>query len=280
MRAEFAAALQDTQTEFGSGFYDDFQRCARSHALAQVIELRTPSHSKAFDIGKLCHAVLRYAGSAEVHSQDWSDWPDLLEYAAQQPEWSAADCDEAANLMQHYFLRWGTPNAGYPAGFAIKQVEQEWRAEFGGLEVTARADTLLCSEDEIYIVDHKTRASKLPQNAEEIFRLRPQFMRLCALWRKLHPQKPRAAVWVNALIKTKTPDFARQLVRISDVQLDAWEENQVRLARLIASAPAMRLPANFGECYPQGHSSYPCWAKDYCWGSEAMRERKYKQKGS
>lgn len=277
MRPEFAAALADTATDRGSAFYDDFQRCPRSRALSALIELRTPQSSKAFEIGKLVHAVLRYAGSQEVQAAPWDDWEQLLEAAAEQGA-HPSDCDEACSLMQHYFLRWGTANAGYPAGAVISQVEHEWRAEYAGLEVSVRADTLLILQDEIYIVDHKTRASKLPQNAEEQFRLRPQFLRLCALWRRLNPHEPRASIWVNALIKTKIPDFARQLVRIPESYLDAWEENQVKLAKLIQQADKLDLPANFAECSPQGHASFPCWAKDYCWGSEAVRERKYKEK--
>lgn len=269
------ACLENTATDFGGAYYDVYQTCERKFHLTQLVELRNAPRRQAPDIGSLVHACLRYAGICASAEQDWSNWRQVLA-AAPEHGYAIGDCETAESLLDFYWLKWGVENAGYPAGAKILQVEQEWRYEFGALPTTARADTLLELNDEILIVDHKTRSSKVPDGFERQMQTRPQFLRLGALWRALNPDKPRAAIWVNALVKTKLPSFSRHIVRLDDAMLDAWVDNQKRLTAAIASSSIDTCLANFSAC--DGGFFGSCDYRDYCWGSEAVKTTKYKGK--
>lgn len=272
-----ARALADTVTSHGGAFYDEYLTCQQRFRLMHVdlVEPSALGKPKYLDVGSLVHAVLRYAGECIMRGESAAGWEAVLDAAVQAPYGYPEDAaEEARRIMHHYWLRYDIAYAGYPPEARLISIEDEWRHDFGGLPVSARADVMLEMHDELFIVDHKTRSSKFPDAYVRDSATRPQFLRLAALYRAKCNVIP--AIWVNGLIKTAIPKFERHVIRFDAAQVDAWCENQVLLASAIRRQDWAQATMNFSQCSDGTFGA--CSYRDFCHGSEELEALKFRKK--
>ncbi len=305
MTAELAQqCLISTATEWGSSRFKEYYRCPRGHALhyRDGISIRVsedlemdpegPDTPDNLEVGSLCHAVLAYAGICVMRDEP-ADWWDLVLEAASTPDGDRAafqrgSIDEARRLMTHYWFKWGLDNAGYPAGSTVLAVEQLFESAPGALGPTphtGRADAIIrLASGEVVIVDHKTRRAAFPADRDRYIRgcsTNPQFTALSWFARHVRASASLSAscdalmldryvpLWVNGIIKTKTPKFDRLLVRFTDDGVQRW----AAWHSLNASIMAENDTPNPAACAPEGQRR--CWAFQWCHGTEAERARVY-----
>ena len=317
LRPEVAAALESTVTPWGSSRWKEWRRCKRAHWLryTQGVHVRPrPADSgddwdqddvSYFDIGQICHSVLHYVQSAVIAERDPRGWAAVLD-AAPSMGLDVGAVWEAERLMNAYWAHYGLDNAGWPDGVRLLGVEVPHDEAIGLLSHTGRVDTLLEVADELVVADTKTRSTAIPgcgtQSADtgrtaawaRGQATNPQFLSLSYLVRTAAFRKAAAAamaaglppvelppvppVWVNAIVKTKIPQFNRVMVRPTHEALQQWALNQAdqSIEFLDGEAAIARgeVPSmNYSECAPPIGTR--CWAFNWCHGSDEERERYY-----
>jgi hypothetical protein len=281
-------------------------RVSRTPASAQQ-ERDEEGRLDYFALGNLVHAARGYF---ELTHDRGGDWRHVLEVARAQPDADPLLVAEADRLLGGYFARWGEANAGWPEGAEIVSVERlyehEWpdpdhgtcpscdgtgsrlvrtytyrcatcsgtggpRAVLG--RYSARLDTVLRIDGSLVIADTKTRAKRIPSDRahyERGLRTNPQFLGQSWLVMTAEGLDEPPPVWVNAIVKTKVPDYDRLLVRFTRADVDRWAANQRELS---ASGCDLRT-MNYSQCAPEMGSR--CWAFDWCHGSEESRALHFK----
>src|SRR6476661_10479171 len=84
--ADIIRALADTQTSHGSSYWGTMRECPRRHKLRYDVGLERVTaepREDYFEVGSLCHAVLRYVQDGVVAGEaSPRRWLDVLEYAS------------------------------------------------------------------------------------------------------------------------------------------------------------------------------------------------------
>lgn len=259
-----SAALVDTVTEFGSSRYAEYRRCPRAHWLRYEQGIRLAPRDETLDgpegepsyflVGRLCHAVLRYMQEGVLAREPSPrPWHDVIEVAQTLPEFDVQSTSEASRLMGAYFMTYGDENAGWPEEAEILGVEVPYESTIGGSRYTGRVDTLIRIRDRILIVDTKTRSKAFPQNRDAYVRgaaTRPQFLGLAHLVQEAMSLESPPSIWLNAIIKTKSPKFDRMIVPISAEALEQWKSEQTRFLPVLGDDRM-----NYSACAPEGYGA-------------------------
>jgi hypothetical protein len=224
--------------------------------------------------GRLVHSCIHYMNAGVIAGEPTPrDWRAVLQRAGDAPyNHEPIDVREATRLMAGYYARYGTANAGWPEEAQIVASEQLLGSDALPLPYTTRVDALLRLSGELIVTDHKSRAQRIPDERADFARglaTRPQFVGLSWLVKQAYGLAEPPPVWVNAIIKTKIPDYDRLLVRITQSAIDQWLENQARIAAAGLNGDLM----NYSQCAPD--IGQRCWAFDWCHGSAEMRSRKF-----
>lgn len=284
---EVLRCLESTASEYGSSRWGSYRRCEREHHLRYVEGVRRlPVVRSAIDgkpsplvIGQLCHSVLQFVSESVMHrdSADVLGWPHVL-VAAEKLGRDPAAVDEAERLMTAYWAHYGLGNAGWPAEVKLIACEQPLADIVGSLPFTGTADLIVDRNGEILVPDHKTRASKVPEDAARKWATREQFISLSRAVMRKHGLDSPPSIWVNAIVKTKIPGFERTIVRITHDMIARWEQNQTLLAARGLTGSAM----NYSSCAPDIGSE--CDFISYChsqpegraliWNTAAQRLQK------
>lgn len=276
------AALENTATDYGSGYYDLFFECPRKFQLKheQKVSLKVINTNEAqhFAVGRLVHSCLQFAQQEVIDGRDPTEWPKVIEQATAGNLVDPADAYEAERLCTWYFAKYTTQNAGWPSEARIIRIEGLLQSEINSLPITARADSIIDLDGEILIADHKTRKTKTPDHYVDSLHTRAQFLRLAWLYQQKHQQLPDG-IWVNVIVKTKEVQLSRHIVKLSQTEVDRWAENQAVLATLIKSQKFLKAPAvmNYSACWPEYFGNGRCEYYNYCHGSDEVRERFYVQ---
>lgn len=302
--ATAASCLAPTVTGWGNSRYSEYRRCPRAHHLKFERGIRRlpiadadRDHVDYFELGRLIHACLQWAQLAP----GINSWRDVViahlkaDPAPCRFDLERAECDR---LLDPYFAIYGTENAGWPDDAKIVSVEEEFTNEWelesrhlptcrsgaGGFgcacperlsgSYSARLDTILEIAGAITIADTKTRAKAFPQDRVEYARglsTNPQFLGQSWLAMQRYGLEEPPPVWVNAIIKTKIPQYDRLLVRFTREAVDRWAAWQRDQSAEIGSSRAM----NYSQCAPEIGSR--CWAFDWCHSSPEQRARNYSE---
>jgi hypothetical protein len=280
-------ALEDTQTAWGSSRWATIRECGEKHRIGYLVGLERiveGPREEYYDVGSLCHGVLRYVQDGLVCGET-RVWGDVLDYACEQG-WSTWPLEEAYRLMKWYFAAWGEENAGWGSDSVIVGVEQlmEWPGVDGGPPHTGRADTLLRIGDEIVVVDTKTRGRDVPGygvkglNDEEKLHeyisgltTRPQFCSLSAMTQAQYGLDVPPSVMVNCIVKTKVPAYRRLVVPMTPERVSAWAAQQAEWSR---SYGALGSRQNWSACAPEIGNK--CKFFGYCHVSQAARDMNWR----
>lgn len=237
-------------------------------------EIKLETGLDVLAVGTLCHGVLDYAhqcvlkGKSEAKIKAWVGLVDQWrkEEPALEPE-----IDECERLMEAYWLKWGFANAGWK-GFKLVASELELGSEEE--RRTTQADVLV--EDprgDLWVVDHKSRAQKAPEDFVHSSAVNPQFLRT-AMLTKAKTGREIVGTIVNVIVKTKIPKFARYDVPWDDEVIEDYTRaSQVRDAEIRAFEALISgrkdkkknysLPVkNFSSCAPT--FGMKCRAFDVC----------------
>ncbi len=287
--AEILAALAPTQTPHGSSRWKTKAECEMKHALHYVECIRPIGGSTTMEqeLGILTHACLNYVAAGIIACESaLRDWRDVLEVAGnivdeqERAVWDPFSGQETARLLDAYDAFHGTANLGFPAQAKIIGSEQELSFELApGLPYSCRNDLLLDMFGEVVVVDHKTRARARSTSGdlERSLRCDPSIIgQSWLVMRALKLPKP-PPVWLNDIIKTKTPAFERHLVRVEQRDVDAWlmamtENLEIERERVQMGWSARRNPY---ACAPP--FGWPCQYLKWCHGSKEERERFYER---
>jgi len=282
-----ASMLGSTASPWGASRFSEAQRCEQAHDLAFVQRLRPKKYADPdfgesggepsyFALGSLVHACRAWS---QLGARDgWAaDWREVIQ-AASEAGTDPGVLWECERLLTAYDAHHGTENAGWPEGVQILEVECLWEAQLGALPYTARADALVRLPDgSLAIPDIKTRAKALPEDAAQHWGLRPQFLGLAWLAMRALKLEVPPPVWVDAIVKTKVPKFARVLVPLDAGAVLRWASNQERVAgELARMQEARRLPImNYAACAPEIGS--PCRWQAWCHGSDELRAQRFER---
>jgi hypothetical protein len=151
---------------------------------------------------------------------------------------------------------------------------------------TGRADLLVAISGSTLVVDTKTRAKGLPKDPDDLAAwirgqsINPQFVSLSAMTQRKFDLPEPPAVMVNAIIKTKVPDFARVVIPISQQRVDMWAEVHAHsAARYIAfsKSVARGMPPlqNWSACVNMFGKT--CYFLTFCHASEESRSLNWKK---
>jgi hypothetical protein len=143
------------------------------------------------------------------------------------------------------------------------------------LPYTARLDLVVRIDGTLHVVDTKTRAAKLPEDRAGYarkLRTRAQFLGQAHLAMLAYGLAEPPPVMVNAIVKTKIPQFGRLVVPITLGDVTRWREQQRRDAAAGLAGDNM----NYSQCAPEIGAS--CIYLDYCHGSEEVRAKHYGQR--
>lgn len=266
-------ALTPTQTTHGASRWAELRRCPRAHHLRYTLGIqrihRIDDGVDYFALGTLIHGALAY------WQRNALSWQDVIEHALDEAAGGSGlrEALDAHRLLEGYEAHWGSNPGGWPNGATVVAVEHA----MGLPPYTARADSIIDLGGELIVVDHKTRARKLPDQGADLdeyrreLATRPQFLGLSWLAQREWSLPDPPPVMVNAIVKTKIPQYGRVLVRFDQRQIDEWAANQDQ-----AAERAMRnddpLP-NYESCAPEIGSR--CWAFNWCHGSAEQRDREY-----
>jgi len=144
---------------------------------------------------------------------------------------------------------------------------------------TARLDTVLRIGGELVIVDTKTRARAFPEDRGGYARgvaTNPQFLGQAFLVMQHFKLEAPPLLWVNAMVKTKVPQYDRLRVEFSPRAIEQWAANQQRLSARPAGDSSSCV-MNYSACAPEIGSR--CWAFGWCHGTAETRARNYIQGG-
>lgn len=290
--------LTSTQTEWGASKFGTWRQCPELYNLKhekKIVRLPTiasflddddDEDSSHFPTGILVHSGLALEGEKARGQKSHLaplGWVGLLERATEPPNtYRRGDALEAERLLSSYFGFYGEDNGGYPEGCEVLAVEQWLGVEagvLGPLPYTARADAVVkLSGGQVVVVDHKTRRSAIPgyaphhpkhdgskrQRYARGLRTRPQFAGLSWLVQRDYQLDEPPPVWVNAIIKTKSPAFDRLLVVMHPRDLEWWAREQATTAYGVTNdidSPGA-WAANPANCAPDFGSR--CQMFDYC----------------
>lgn len=274
-------ALAPTLTLYGSSRFGEYRRCQRAHALKYrdgIVRLRLGPSDRLdyFMLGILVHAALAYFWEG-LKLGIPRDWRDVLHAATQRPDGLERDLySEAERLLAAYFAHHQADplfGSDWPEGVEIVDVEREIiDASSFALPYTARLDLVVRIDGTLYVVDTKTRAAKLPDNRAVYarkLRTRAQFLGQAHLAMLAYGLEAPPHVMVNAIVKTKIPQFGRVAVPITLADVQRWREQQSRDAAAGLQGDSM----NYSSCAPEIGSE--CTYLDYCHGSEEVRAKHY-----
>jgi hypothetical protein len=280
-----ADCLASTVTEWGSSRWAAHNRCGAEYDLRYNKRIyRLPMARDAspvvkpipFHVGTIVHAGIRLVETGTMAPQEAiAAVADAA--AAQGSRFTGYDVAEGQRLLEAYWAHWGEENAGWPEGITIVGTEIQLKA--AGLRHTGAIDTLIDDGSQLIIVDTKTRASKLPEDAERVFATNPQFLSLSYMLQESRDLENPPPVMVNAVVKTKVPDFHRVLVRFRQSQVDAWARNQQQIENNSSALQesgngGCEAVMNYSACAPAIGSKcdyfYYCHAE-----SEEERDLKY-----
>jgi hypothetical protein len=247
-----ADCLKSTATPRGSSYWATHNRCGREHDLRYrqrvyrlpVVRDAAPTAKPiAYHVGTIVHAGIRLVESGAMGAQEAI--AAIADAAALDGgRFTPYDVAEGQRLLNAYWAHWGEENAGWPDDLQIVGTEVQLKAT--GLEHTGAVDTLLQAPDGgLVIVDTKTRAQKLPDDAEAVCATNPQLLSLSYMLQEARDLLTPPPVIVNAVIKTKVPVFDRVLVRFTQRQVDEWALNQQAIE---ARGPAPLM--NYSACAP------------------------------
>lgn len=274
-------ALASTATPWGSSRWGEYARCPRAHELRYHQGVRPKREARYFITGRYTHAAINYlqegviAGEAKPRR-----WRDVIDRIDEHNGGPSPESTEALRLIGGYFAHWGEENAGWPEEAKIVATELPLQAPEHTflLPYTGQADTVLDIAGTIVIPDTKTRAAKLPEDRAGLARklaTRPQFCGLSFNARHALGLDHYPAIWLNAIIKTKVPQFDRLLIPMSDNAIAFWLQAQGEIAREMRSN-RRTLPIA-SACDP-GIGSV-CWAFEWC-HQPASRAEHYTWEGS
>lgn len=277
-----AECLRSTATPWGSSRWATHNRCGVEYDLRYnrrvyrlpVVKGITAAYDKPtpFHVGSLVHAGLRLVESGTMLPRDAT--AAVIDAAAVEGErFSRLDMAEAQRLLDAYWAHYGEENAGWPDGLTVIATELQLKAT--GLQHTGAIDTLLRDPSGgYYIVDTKTRAQRFADDADRTFATNPQFLSLSYMAQEHFDLLLPPPVIVNAIVKTKVPDFARPMVRFTQRHVDTWARNQADIeanrALLIADGAPTR---NYNACAPAIGSK--CDYFYFCEGSDEEKQLKY-----
>lgn len=272
-----AACLESTATEWGSSRWATHNRCGQEYDLRYNRKIRRlpmtagvtdPSKANPLNVGTLVHGGIRLVETGSMTAAAAIEA--LGDAAALNPRFSRFDVAEAERLLTAYWAHWGEEYAGWREGVIVEATELQLKA--AGLQHTGAVDTLLRYPDgSVAIVDTKTRAQKLPDDCERLFATNPQFLSLSYMLQELMDLDSPPPVIVNAIVKTKVPDFDRPVVRFTQTQVDRWagnqrlieEQNERHVERGSKPSGDTRLyTMNYNACAPP--FGYKCDYFDYC----------------
>lgn len=295
--AAIAAANLEAVTPWGSHVFGEYRRCQHASQLARsgIVPVKRLTESLSLDyfqVGSAVHAALAYVweglrlGDGErPRLGEARDWRDGLDAMTLRPGGIEEDAyHEAERLLSAYFGHYGggTFEGGGSDwdGFRVEAVEELIADEASfALPYTARLDLVLRDASEnIVLVDTKTRAKAFPRDAAALeryrrgLRTREQFLGQAHLAMIRWGLKDPPPVIVNAIIKTRIPEFARLRVPLTLHDVEAWRENHAREALEGLDGDRM----NYSECAPEIGS--PCRFLTWCHGTDAEREKHYERK--
>lgn len=276
-----ADCLLSTATEWGSSRWAVHNRCGRENELRYtrgiyrlpLVNAVPSAKPTPFHVGSLVHAGLRLV-EAGVMAPAEATAAVIDAALATGQRFSQFDTYEAQRLLDAYWAHWGKENAGWPEGLLVVETERQLQAT--GLRHTGAIDTLLQQESdgELVIVDTKTRAQKLPEDAASLFATNPQFLSLSYMLQEELDLPAPPPIMVNAIMKTKVPAFDRVLVRLRQEQVDTWARNQAEIETRDEPPTSIM---NYNACAPS--FGFKCDYLGYCHGSEEERELHYSAGG-
>lgn len=271
------ASLEYTGTHHGSSRWAQFRECPRGHRLRYEDGVSLIEQPDYFKLGQLVHAGLGFAALGEIEGFDW-DLDDLYREIERRELFEPDIFYEGKRLLKSYFRFWNRANAGYGSTKCqILEVEHFVCSKKLKIRYTGRVDCLLLAEpfenshkEHLVIVDHKTR-KYMPKDGDSELAARwstkPQFLGLAYCVREIEGEIP--AFCVNVISKTIVPQYRRVIWLYTDEELDRWgEEHDKCLEHLDADY------MNYSSCAPD--IGNPCWAFDWCHGTDEDRERLYK----
>lgn len=261
-------ALQFTGTTHGNSRWTAYHRCPREHYLRYREGLRLIEQPDYFAIGNLLHAGLCYAALGVIDEFRWK-LSDLLEEAVARRLFTPEASLEGSRLLKSYFGYWGTDNAGYGDGVDVIEAEHLVSTNLS-VPYTSRLDAVLEVKGDLVIVDHKTRASMPGDTDRQLarrWRTRPQFLGSAYALREIEGETP--GFIVNVISKTMIPKFRRVAWRYRDDELDRWAEEFSDGLKNGTEETYM----NYQSCAPD--IGAPCWAFDWCHGTDEDRVRLY-----
>jgi hypothetical protein len=273
-------ALVSTATEWGSSRWGEYARCPRAHELRYHEGVRLQKEPRYFITGRFVHAAINYLQEGVIAGEpEPRDWRAVIARIDKHNGGPSPESTEALGLLAGYFSHYGTANAGWPEGARIIGSELPLRSPEGtfALPYTGQADTVIDVAGTILVPDTKTRASRIPEDSGKRLQLarelatRPQFVGLSFNVKHALGLDHYPAIWLNAIIKTKVPQFDRLMVPISESAVEFWLTAQGEIAREMMSNRrtipiASSCATGFGP---------PCWAFDWC-HRPALREERFK----
>jgi hypothetical protein len=303
-----ASAALETGTDWGSHTFAEYRRCQRAFQLRRRDGI-VPAEALGRDylgIGSAVHAVLSYGWLRQREAKPF-EWRDALHALTRREGGITEDTyAEAERLAHGYYSHWGQSDWD-PQHCEIVAVEQllqdgeickhcsgtgivtsersptgdTWCSKCRGtctiggsfaLPYTARLDLILRIGGELCLVDTKTRAAKIPEDRAGYarrLRTREQFIGQAHLAMRAYGLAEPPPVIVNAIIKTKVPQFDRLRVPLELADIERWREAHALEAAEGLSGDRM----NYSSCAPEIGS--PCRYHDWCHGSPELRALRY-----
>jgi len=271
----------------------DFQNCQRLYGWYRLEKIESPRRKSALEIGTAVHEGLAVfhseGGTAEKALKIAQD--KLEERSGPQLAFEDKSLEEAKNIVDNvlpaYFDHWDNQGELW----APLNVEVEFLVEVGtdtGVFLRGRADNLSTYAGGLYLVDYKTAGRMDPRDllkyemdiqlSSYIYGISKQLsIDSISLGGEL--VKVNGAI-IDLLVKTKTPQFAREVFTRTDEEMREFEEEFVELGTRIRQQKQRVedgedwkkvFPRNTEHCFRYGTCPY----RDVCAKDTEVRRAMY-----
>ncbi len=277
--------MKDSWKDWPRGYwshsrFSELRRCPKSHDLRYNQKVYPKgSRPDALEIGGYVHDVCEYVGKQCLSGFEPTD------YVWQEAEAQARDglqnpknMIDGARLISAYRMQYGDEQAGWPPDeYELIGVEEVFKARelhqsIGGFASKADVTLRQYGSGRLVVAERKTGARKPSGSMEEIvesLRSRPQLMALAFCARDHYGELP--LIIHDLITKTKTVEFYRIEVEVTDADLDRWAREQVELEQMIPLTCANR-----DACDPP--VGFRCQYFKFCHGTDQDRQALYEIK--
>lgn len=260
MTLQLPPAWQSLGGSSGTGwhYYSDLIACPQRSHYRHVLNIVPATTSKPLVIGSLIHLALAlyYKFKLPLVESFEAMWksPDLP--AAYRAEGEQADEIKAVCLrvLTGYAETYKDDHQRYE----VLAVEEVAKTTLGGFPVSCRFDLVLRDKNSyrISIIDHKT-TSAMTSEFSQGFSFDGQLLFLPICWNATLGKTygPLAAIVINALVKTRVPQFSRMTYPVaSGPKLEEFKRQFVKLVRGVKGKEPIKLGLYNGAC----RSPYIC----------------------